>query len=181
MSGKMAIKLTKLARRTLEEHFKGKEFTPDDHTKSIYNEKQACFVTLTINGELRGCIGSLSPRQELWKDVMENVINAAIHDFRFSKLTEEEIAKVKIEVSVLSLPKKINYVNEKDLLMRVGSDKGFIIQKGNNSATFLPQVWEQIPDKVEFLEQLSIKAGLNRNAWKSAEIWSYTVKAEKEN
>ena len=177
----MAIKLTKLARRTLEEHFKGKEFTPDDHTKSIYNEKQACFVTLTINGELRGCIGSLVPRQELWKDVMENAINAAVHDFRFSKLTEEEVDKIKIEVSVLSLPKKINYVNDKDLLMRVSADKGFIIRKGMNSATFLPQVWEQILDKIEFLEQLSIKAGLNRNAWKSAEIWSYTVKAEKEN
>jgi len=97
MSGKMAIKLTKLARRTLEEHFKGKEFTPDDHTKSIYNEKQACFVTLTINGELRGCIGSLVPRQELWKDVMENAINAAVHDFRFSKLTEEEVDKIKMK------------------------------------------------------------------------------------
>jgi AmmeMemoRadiSam system protein A len=180
MSGKMAIKLTKLARRTLEEHFNGKEFIPDDHTKSIYNEKQACFVTLTLNGKLRGCIGSLSPRQELWKDVMENVINAAIHDFRFSKLNEGEVGKIKIEVSVLSLPKKINYVNEKDLLIRISSDKGFIIRKGNNSATFLPQVWEQIPDKIEFLEQLSIKAGLNRNAWKSAEIWSYTVNAEKE-
>jgi AmmeMemoRadiSam system protein A len=180
MSGKMAIKLTKLARRTLEEYFKGKEFTPDDHTKSIYNEKQACFVTLTTNDELRGCIGSLTPRQELWKDVMENAINAAIHDFRFSKLTEEEVGKIKIEVSVLSLPKKINYVNEKYLLIRVSSDKGFILRKENNSATFLPQVWEQIPDKIEFLEQLSIKAGLNRNAWKNAEIWSYTVKAEKE-
>jgi AmmeMemoRadiSam system protein A len=181
MSGKMAIKLTKLARRTLEEHYKGKVFIPDEHTKSIYNEKQACFVTLTINGELRGCIGSLVPRQELWKDVAENVINAAIHDFRFSKLTEEEVDKIKIEVSVLSLPKKINYVNDKDLLMRVSDDKGFIIRKGMNSATFLPQVWEQISDKIEFLEQLSIKAGLSRNAWKSAEIWSYTVKAEREN
>ena len=112
---------------------------------------------------------------------MENAINAAVHDFRFSKLTEEEVDKIKIEVSVLSLPKKINYVNDKDLLMRVSADKGFIIRKGMNSATFLPQVWEQILDKIEFLEQLSIKAGLNRNAWKSAEIWSYTVKAEKEN
>jgi AmmeMemoRadiSam system protein A len=180
MSGKMALKLTKLARRTLEEHFKGKKFIPDEHTKEIYNEKQACFVTLTLNGELRGCIGSLIPERELWKDVQENAINAAIHDFRFSKLTGEELGKIKIEVSVLSLPKKINYVNEKDLLIRISSDRGFIIKKGMNSATFLPQVWEQISDKIEFLEQLSIKAGLNRNAWKSAEIWSYTVNAEKE-
>jgi AmmeMemoRadiSam system protein A len=180
MSGKMALKLTKLARKTLEEHFKGKEFIPDEHTKDIYKEKQACFVTLTVNGNLRGCIGSLIPQKELWKDVQENAVNAAIHDFRFPKLTGEELGKIKIEISVLSLPKKINPVNERDLLMRINSDKGFILRKGMNSATFLPQVWEQIPDKIEFLEQLSLKAGLNRNAWKSAEIWSYTVNAEKE-
>jgi len=180
MFGKMALKLTKLARRTLEEYFKGKNFIPDEHTKSIYNEKQACFVTLTINGNLRGCIGSLTPQKELWKDVQENVINAAIHDFRFLRVTEEEIPKIKIEVSVLSLPKKIQAVNEKDLLMRINPGRGFILKKGTSSSTFLPQVWEQIPDKIEFLEQLSLKAGLNRNAWKSGEMWSYTINAEKE-
>jgi AmmeMemoRadiSam system protein A len=180
MSGKMALKLTKLARKTLEEYFKGKEFVPDEHTKTIYNEKQACFVTLTLNGNLRGCIGSLVPQRELWRDVQENVINAAIHDFRFSKLKWEELGKIKIEISVLSLPKKINYMSERDLLMRLSSDKGFILKKGTSSATFLPQVWEQISNKIEFMEQLSIKAGLNRNAWKNSEIWSYTVNAEKE-
>jgi uncharacterized protein len=180
MSDKMAIKLTKLARKTLEEYFKGKQFIPDDHTKSIYNEKQACFVTLTLNGNLRGCIGSLAPGRELWRDVQENAINAAIHDFRFSKLTGEELDKIKIEVSVLSLPKKVNSVSEKDLLMRINPGRGFIVKKGSSSATFLPQVWEQIPDKIEFLEQLSMKAGLNRNAWKTGEILSYTVNAEKE-
>jgi AmmeMemoRadiSam system protein A len=180
MSDKMAIKLTKIARKTLEEYFKGKQFIPDDHTKSIYNEKQACFVTLTVDGNLRGCIGSLVPQRELWRDVAENAVNAAIHDFRFSKLKEEELGKIKIEVSVLSLPKKVNSVGEKDLLMRVNPGRGFILKKGTSTATFLPQVWEQIPDKIEFLEQLSIKAGLNRNAWKTGEIWSYTVNAEKE-
>jgi AmmeMemoRadiSam system protein A len=180
MFGNMALKLTKLARRTLEEYFKGKEFTPEEHTKSIYNEKQACFVTLTINGNLRGCIGSLVPQKELWKDVQENAINAAIHDFRFPRLTGEELSKIKIEISVLSLPKKIQFISEKDLLMRINKGKGFILKKGNFSATFLPQVWEQIPDKIEFLEQLSIKAGLGRNAWKNSDIWSYTVNIEKE-
>lgn len=176
----MALKLTELARRTLEEYFKGRTFIPDDHTKSIYKEKQACFVSLTIGGNLRGCIGSLTPQKELWRDVQENAINAAINDIRFSRLTSEELRKIKIEVSVLSLPKKINPVNEKDLLMRVNSGRGFILKKGMASATFLPQVWEQIPDKIEFLEQLSLKAGLNRNAWKTGELWYYTVNAEKE-
>ncbi len=177
----MAIKLTDIARKTLEEYFKGKTFIPDDHTKTIYNQKQACFVTLTIHGNLRGCIGSLTPQRELWKDVQNNAINAAIHDFRFSRLSKEELGEVKIEVSVLSLPKKINFVNEKDLLMRVSPGKGFILKKGTSSATFLPQVWEQIKDKVEFLEQLSLKAGLNRNSWRTGELWSYTVNSEKEN
>ncbi len=176
----MAIKLTQLARNTLEEYFKGKTFIPDDHTKSIYNEKQACFVTLTIGGNLRGCIGSLNPQRELWKDVQDNAINAAIHDFRFSRLNQDELDKVKIEVSVLSLPKKIQAINEKDLLMRINPGKGFILKKGTATSTFLPQVWEQIPDKIEFLEQLSLKAGLNRNAWKTGELWSYTVSVEKE-
>jgi len=180
MSGKMALKLTELARNTLESYFKGKEFVPDKHTKDVYDQKQACFVTLTLGGKLRGCIGSLVPQRELWRDVQENAINAAIHDFRFSKLKGDEVSKIKIEVSVLSLPKKINSVNEKDLLMRVSPGKGFILKKGTSSATFLPQVWEQIPDKIEFLEQLSLKGGLNRNAWKTGELWSYTVNSEKE-
>ncbi|MBP6857118.1 AmmeMemoRadiSam system protein A [Candidatus Pacearchaeota archaeon] len=180
MSGNMALKLTEIARKTLEEYFKGGNFLPDDYTRSIYNKKQACFVTLTIDGKLRGCIGSLIPQRELWKDVQENAINAAVHDFRFPKLTEKELSKIKIEISVLSLPKKIKSINEKDLLMRVNPGKGYILKKGGFSSTFLPQVWEQIPDKIEFLESLSVKAGLNRNSWKSGELWSYSVIVEKE-
>jgi AmmeMemoRadiSam system protein A len=176
----MVLKLTQLARKTLEEYFQGKKFVPDEHTRERYKEKQACFVTLTIDGKLRGCIGSLSPERELWKDVQENAVNAAIHDFRFLRLSEKELEKIKIEVSVLSLPKKINPINEKDLLMRVNPGRGFILKRGMASATFLPQVWEDIPDKIHFLEHLSVKAGLNKNAWKSSELWYYTVSAEKE-
>lgn len=180
MSGKMTLKLSKLARKTLRDFFKGKKFVPDENTKEIYKDKKACFVTLTLDGNLRGCIGSLVAERELWKDVQENVVNAAIHDFRFSRLTEEELPKIKIEVSVLSLPKKIEYLNEKDLLLRVNPGRGYILKNGMNSATFLPQVWEQIQDKVEFLEQLSLKAGLNRNTWKNSELWYYTVNVDKE-
>ncbi len=176
----MTLKLTKLARKTIRDYFDNKKFNPDKNTKELYKEKKACFVTLTLNGELKGCIGSLKPEKELWKDVQDNAINAAIHDFRFSRLTEEEFLKIKIEVSVLSLPKKIEAVNEKDLLMRINPGRGYILEKEGVSSTFLPQVWKQIPDKIQFLEQLSLKAGLNRNAWKTAEIWSYTVNSEKE-
>ncbi|OHE04960.1 MAG: AmmeMemoRadiSam system protein A, partial [Sulfurimonas sp. RIFCSPLOWO2_12_FULL_34_6] len=98
------IGLTEIARRTIEEHFKGKEFIPDDKTKEYYKEKQACFVTLTFGGKLRGCIGSLEARQELWKNVAENAVSAAFYDTRFIPLKKEELKKIKIEVSVLSPP-----------------------------------------------------------------------------
>jgi len=176
----MVMKLYEIARKTLEEYFLGKKFVPDEQTREKYKEKQACFVTLTIKGELRGCIGSLSARQELWKDVQENALNAAIHDFRFSRLSEKELSQIKIEVSVLSLPKKINAINENDLLMRINPGRGIILKKGMASSTFLPQVWNEIPDKIKFLEQLSLKAGLNKNAWKASELWYYTVSIQKE-
>lgn len=180
MYGKMSLKLIEIARKTLEEYFKGKKFIPDEYTRSIYNKKQACFVTLTLNGELRGCIGSLYPSKELWEDVRDNSINAAFHDFRFQKLTEEELEEIKIEVSSLSLPKKIEYISEKDLLLRINPGRGYILKKGNFSSTFLPQVWETIPNKIEFLENLSLKAKLNKNAWKNSELYSYSVNSEKE-
>ena len=74
----------------------------------------------------------------------------------------------------------MSYKDEKDLLKKLNPKMGIILKKGYSSATFLPQVWEQIPDKIKFLEQLSMKAGLNKDSWKSAEIWYYTVKAEEE-
>lgn len=176
----MTLKLPELARKTLENYFIGKRFIPDEITRERYKDKQACFVTLTLNGELRGCIGSLSPERELWKDVQENAVNAAIRDFRFSELSEKELPKIKIEVSVLSIPKKMKFGSEKDLLRKLNKDMGIILKKGFATATFLPQVWEQIPDKTKFLEQLSMKAGLNRDAWKDSEILYYTVSIYKE-
>lgn len=176
----MAMKLCELARKTLEEYFLGKKFIPDEQTREKYKEKQACFVTLTLNGELRGGIGSIYAERELWKDVQGNALNAAIHDFRFSRLSEKELSQIKIEVSVLSLPKKINAINENDLLMRINPGRGIILKKGIISSTFLPQVWKEIPNKIQFLEQLSLKAGLNKNAWRDSEIWYYTVSIQKE-
>lgn len=176
----MNLTLCQIARKTLEGYFKGKKFIPDEKTKERHKEKQACFVTLTLNDELRGCIGSLVPEKELWKDVQENAINAATKDLRFPELSEEELSEIKIEISVLSRLQKINYVNEKDLLMKINLGKGYILKQGIASSTFLPQVWEKIPDKIKFLEQLSMKAGLNKNAWKDSELWFYTVSIHKE-
>mgnify|MGYP001597960380 FL=1 len=149
--------------------------------KKKYSEKKACFVTLTISGELRGCIGSLEARQELWKDVVENARNAAFSDPRFNPLTREELKEVKIEISVLSVPEKIEYKNEKDLKNKI-KGKGVIIQKNFYSATYLPQVWEQLKNEEEFLSSLCRKARLPGNSWrnKKLDVWTYSVKSIEE-
>ncbi len=174
------MKLTELARKTLEASFNNEKFEPDAETKKKYSEKRACFVTLTLNGELRGCVGSLEAHQELWKDVQDNAINAAFYDTRFFPLTKEELDKIKIEVSVLSPSERIEFSSPQELLEKIDNKMGIILKKNFHTATFLPQVWEQIPDKIRFLEELSLKAGLNKDAWKDAEIWFYRVSVEEE-
>lgn len=174
------MKLIEIARKAIEEYFENKIFELDEKTKKRYAEKQACFVTLTENKRLRGCIGSLEPRQELWRDVQENAINSAFNDSRFNPLAKNELKKIKIEVSVLSKPKKLEFKNERDLLNKLKSNFGVILRKGFYTATFLPQVWEQITNKIRFLEELSRKAGLNKDSWKSSEIYYYTVDIDKE-
>ena len=174
------MNLVELARKTIESSFKKEAFEPDQETKRKYKAVQSSFVTLTINNELRGCIGSLLPRQELYKDVQENAINASFHDSRFPKLKEAELKNIKIEVSILSEPKRLNYKSEQDLLNRLFKDMGIILRKGHSSATFLPQVWEQLKDPKEFLEHLSQKAGLDKDAWKTADIYYYMVNVEEE-
>ena len=174
------MKLIQLARKTIEFHFDDLEFIPNKKTREKFKEKRASFVTLTKEGNLRGCIGCLEARQELWKDVQENVINAAFHDTRFMPLEKSELNKIKIEVSVLSEPKRLKAKNSKFLVDKITKDIGLILRQGMHTATFLPQVWKQIPNKEEFLEQLSLKAGLDKDAWKSAEIWCYEIEKEEE-
>jgi len=169
-----------LSRNALVKHLQGEEVKPSEEIKKKYSAKQACFVTLTKKGELRGCIGSLYAKQELWKDVIENSINAGFKDTRFLPLRKGELPDIKIEISVLSIPKKLEFRNPEELLKKINSNYGIILQKRMNSATFLPQVWDELPDKINFLEHLSLKAGLNKDAWKTSELWYYTVNSEKE-
>jgi AmmeMemoRadiSam system protein A len=169
--------LLKLARQTIEHYFSGKSFIVSPFIKKKYSDKQACFITLKIKKKLRGCIGSIYPRHALWQDVIDNSLNAAFHDSRFLPVKKEEMKKIKIEVSVLTIPKKIEY-NSIDELKRKISHKGVILRGGYNSATYLPQVWKEIPSKVEFLSSLCQKAGLSSNSWKSnsLDFWVYSVK-----
>ena len=169
--------LVQLARQTLM-HELGKAVPPDESEKmqkslldQCYQTYCGTFVTLKINDQLRGCIGNLAAEEPLSEGVRRNAINAAFHDPRFPPLSEKELENVDIEVSILTEPQPLEYVDGKDLLTRLRVDiDGVIIRKGHASATFLPQVWEQLPDPEEFLEHLCMKAGLSSDAWRKNKL-----------
>lgn len=121
----------------------------------------ATFVTLLKNGELRGCIGSLEAAKPLGEDVAENALGAAFRDPRFPELSAAEWPQCQVEVSLLSAPRPIRFTDEPDLLrqIRAGED-GLILEAEGRRATFLPQVWQGVPDKRAFLGELLRKAGL---------------------
>ena len=177
--------LLQLARQSATAAANGKEPPKVDAAQVAagLTEPRGCFVTLTKKGELRGCIGSILPEEPLYKAVVTRARSAAIEDRRFSPVKPDELAQIKIEVSVLSLPKQLYYESPEELLkqLRPGVD-GVVLRAGPYQATFLPQVWEQIPEKEKFLEHLCVKAGLIKSAWQhpQAMIMVYQVKAFEE-
>ncbi|MFC1780504.1 AmmeMemoRadiSam system protein A [Patescibacteria group bacterium] len=178
--------LLKLSRSALEHIFKtNEELVPNDSDiPEKFKVKAATFVTLTIDSKLRGCIGKLIPQKQLYIDIVENTYNAAFSDPRFPQLTKDESDKVKIEISILDKPKKLEYENTSKLLKKLSKGKpGVIIQHGLYSATFLPQVWDDIKTPEQFLSQLCQKAGLEKEAWKdqNLEIQTYKVTKFSEN
>ena len=145
--------------------------------------KQGCFVTLTQKGELRGCIGHIFPQEPLWQGILDNAQNAALRDPRFAPVTAGEVAGIQIEISVLSEPVPLEFKSPEDLLNKLQPHRdGVVLQVRGQGSTFLPQVWEQLPDKVEFLEHLSQKAGCPRGAWREAgtRVMIYHAEAFKE-
>jgi AmmeMemoRadiSam system protein A len=177
--------LLKIARDTIEQELFGSREGkgPDLDLPSVFHERRGTFVTLTIGGNLRGCIGHIIPQESLIEGIRVNAINAAFRDPRFHPLTKEEWKRVKIEISILTDPEPLHYSDAEDLLkkLRPGID-GVIIKKDFYQSTFLPQVWEQLPDKEEFLAHLCLKAGLKGNAWrkKGLEVSTYQVQAFEE-
>jgi AmmeMemoRadiSam system protein A len=130
-------------------------------------EKKGCFVTLTKQGALRGCIGHILPREALYQAVIDNARNAALLDPRFNPVRPEEVGEIKIEISVLTQPEPLAFSSPDDLLSKLHPNHdGVVLRIAGRTATFLPQVWEQIPNKVEFLEHLSEKAGCAPSAWR---------------
>jgi hypothetical protein len=144
--------------------------------------KKATFVTLTLHGQLRGCIGSLIAHRNLLDDLIANAESAAFNDPRFTPLTAAELDAVKIEVSLLSEPKNVIYTDRNELksLIHIGSD-GIILRLGNYQATFLPQVWDELPDFDMFFAHLGMKAGIGSDPLSyHPEIYTYQVDKIKE-
>ena len=173
--------LLSVARKTIDQALSGKEGPEigDSDLPALFDEQRGTFVTLTIGGNLRGCIGHIIPQEALIEGIRINAINAAFKDPRFRPLNKNEWKRVKIEISILTEPKSLSYSDADDLLkkLRSGID-GVIIKKGYHQSTFLPQVWEQLPRKEEFLNHLCLKAGLDGDEWKKGRIEVSTYQAQ---
>ena len=169
--------LLKIARKSIENKLANKNF--DYQSENInFHLPAAIFVTLTIDNKLRGCIGTMSPHSSLIDAVKEYSLLSAFGDYRFKKLTKDELSKIKIEISILSPLKKIHSIEEiKE------NEHGVYVKQGNNSGVYLPQVWEHFESKEDFLDSLCFeKANLPIKAWKekSTEIFIFSVDKFKE-
>jgi hypothetical protein len=138
-------------------------------------ERRAAFVTLEEDGCLRGCIGSIEARCPLALDVAENAYAAAFEDPRFSPVRRDEVDRLDIHISVLTRPEPFPVADEADLLRRLrpGRD-GLILGEGGRRATFLPAVWEDLPNPRDFVVHLKLKAGLSGDYWSDRmQVWRY--------
>jgi AmmeMemoRadiSam system protein A len=172
--------LLRLAREAMEYGVKGQKLPPLDVSSLTprLRENGASFVTLTVRGQLRGCIGALEPYQPLMEDVREHAVAAALEDPRFPAVSERELSRIQIEVSRLTRPVPMEYTDARDLLLKLRPHvDGVILRDGFRRATFLPQVWEKIPDPAEFLNNLCYKMGVNPDLWRTKhfEVLTYQV------
>jgi len=182
-SDEKGIVLLELARETIAARLGILRENPDQLesrlTDTDFQSPRGTFVTLKINDRLRGCIGNLNPDKPVAEGIRANAINAAFHDPRFAPLTREEFDRVRIEVSLLSEPVPLEYNGGDDLLAKlVPNVDGLIIRKGAYGATFLPQVWEQLPDKKQFLRHLCMKAGLSADEWQKGDLHVLTYRVQ---
>jgi AmmeMemoRadiSam system protein B/AmmeMemoRadiSam system protein A len=178
-------RLLELARTALRDVTAGRRLPSVDPNQFSprLSASRACFVTLTRRGELRGCIGNLQAQGPLYQAVLDNARSAALRDPRFPPVTPDEVASLDIEISVLTEPHPLEFRSPEDLLAKLQPHRdGVVLEIGSRSATFLPQVWEQLPAKVQFLDALARKAGAAADAWRQPDtrVLTYRVEAFKE-
>ena len=164
----------KLARQAIIDH--PEKPSPED-TPECFEEKKGVFVTLSLHERLRGSMGYLTPDFTIKEGIIDCAQLAAYEDPRFQALEKDMIEETEIEISVLELPKRLEYTGTDELLSQLSRDQGVIISLGERRATYLPQVWDSIPDKKEFLANLCLKAGLPPSTWRQPglEVMTYTV------
>jgi AmmeMemoRadiSam system protein A len=174
--------LLRLAREAMERGVRGEELPPLDLAAlpSILREEGSTFVTLMSHEQLRGCVGSLEAYQSLAEDVRVHAVAAALKDPRFPPVQEEELSGIQIEVSRLTRPIPLEYKDAEDLLAKLRPHVDGVILRDNfyHRATFLPQVWEKIPDPVEFLNNLCYKMGVEPELWRRRHFEVLTYQAE---
>ncbi len=183
MDEKIKKYLLQVARNAIAQELGLKIEVLEEIDDPILNEKRGVFVTLEIDGQLRGCIGNIMPVYPLEEAVKQNAISAAFGDPRFAELSLEEFDEIEIEISVLTVPKKLEYEDFEDLLKKLKPmEDGVVLKKGYYEATYLPQVWEKVADKEYFLNSLCMKAGLNMDEWRKGdiEVLIYNVEMFKE-
>jgi len=173
--------LLKLAREAIATALNGLPVKPVelDVLSEQLREPGASFVTITIGMDLRGCVGALEAYLPLVEDVREHAIAAAFHDYRFPPLTKEEFPKIKIEISRLTKPSELVYEKPEQLpeLLKPHVD-GVILRYQKRRATFLPQVWEKIPDPETFLDHLCQKMGVHTSLWRYQKFKVSTYQVE---
>jgi AmmeMemoRadiSam system protein A len=175
-------KLLQLARQALEEAVREgdlSEIDLEDLPPSLILNGVS-FVTLTIGGQLRGCVGGLEAKMPLVEDVRQHAAAAGLSDFRFPPVRPEELPEVRIEISRLTSPKTLDYECPEDLLdcLHPGLD-GVVLVDGTRKATFLPQVWEKVPDPDHFLGLLCQKMGAPADLWKRKKLTVFVYRVEK--
>jgi len=146
----------------------------------LLRDPGASFVTLTKKEKLRGCIGTLEAYQPLILDVQEHAVAAAVEDYRFPNVSEDELHLIKIEISRLTPVQLVDYSTPQDLVSKLRKNvDGVLIKAHGRRATFLPQVWEKVPDPIQFLSQLCVKMGTSPDLWREEHLQVYTYQVEK--
>ncbi|PIS20551.1 AmmeMemoRadiSam system protein A [candidate division WWE3 bacterium CG08_land_8_20_14_0_20_43_13] len=172
-----------LARRAVEYSFQKAsllQIAPKNVPYPELQKEQGCFVSLhTTAGQLRGCVGCIFPKEPLYLAVIHNALAAAFEDSRFPMLRPVELEKVIFEVSVLTTPQPLVYAGQDQLLSYLSKKHpGIVLRLGDRLATFLPQVWEELLEPVEFLSHLSKKAGLDSGAWRLTDVTMLEYEAQ---
>lgn len=175
--------LLSLARKVLENELLDSHNNLKKYNIEPLRQKNGVFVTLLKNQKLRGCIGRIESDLSLFQNVIDLSKAAAFDDHRFEKLTARELEKIVIEISILSVPIKVDGISSFDKIMQLTPKKdGVVLSAKGKKATFLPQVWDAVPIREDFISDLCHKAGLSKNYWKtnSIDISTYQVDFFKE-